>query len=229
MPDFQRWYREFLRTERNVEQVELAGPISQEDSRAWEQIKSFAPSVVVLAIGASTLYQNLWTASPKSILEFKKGVVAFVPSAPDKSEAVLLFEGGFFNNDSLYVVPHDDGYVVGGTITDILGAHRYRKNAWAVSELEKEGIRERAQIFLPPPIRENLRRARFWEESSSINWTAGVRPRLKGGPIIARSVLAEEKLEVPCLVHFGHGGSGFTFCQDTAKSLCDEIDDLAVV
>ena len=226
VPDFRRWYHEFLRTERNVEQVELTCPISQEDSRAWQQIKSFDPSVVVLAIGASTLYQNLWKASPKSILEFKKGVIAFVPSAPDQSEAVLLFEGGFFDTDSLYVVPHDDGYVIGGTISEVFGAHRYRKNAWTVSKLEKEGIRERARIFLPPTVKENLLHAGFWEDSNSIKWTAGVRPRLKGGPIIARSALAEEKLEVPCLVHFGHGGSGFTFCHDTAKSLCNEIRKL---
>ena len=209
-------------------------PLSQWPHDAIDQWRELLTSHhinrVVCCLGASTVYSRLHNEEslPNSRIAFRKGVVGRIPAKIVPEDAVILFEGGMFDRDSLYVVPHEDCFILGGTITP--ASTSFDAGDWTVSEDEKQGIIKRAESFLP-----NTDQARrLLEGLSALDstdvWIAGVRPKLQSvGPISfesaelshAFSSIAEQ--EVDGWVHFGHGGSGYTFCYDTASQLLKKM------
>ncbi len=201
--------------------------------QAWvDLLRQHDISQLVLCTGTGTHYFRLYDQDKleQTKIQFRKGVVARVAAQPGPEERVLVYEGGPFATNSLYVVPQDDGYVVGGTVHPT--EFDYAARDWEVLPAERAGILERAATYLPEPCQSKLAAAGFWEHRAdvAIDWRVGVRPYLEGlGPRVvpAESIAArlEKRLarKLSVYVHFGHGGSGFTFCQDTAAHVAQAL------
>lgn len=231
VPIFRKWYIDHLSERLNVD-LETIRPIrfgfqGTELEEITPLIRKYEISSVVLCLGASTVYQNLFnpaTLTPANIT-FRKGVVIRLDATPRDDEPVILFEGGMFDSQALYVVPHRDCYIVGGTIS--VASDAYTETDWKVNDEELAGILDRAETFLPKRCLNKLAKVGLLEATKS-DCRVGVRPMLNGkGPHtesnLHLSQLFSDAVHSPITVysHFGHGGSGFTFCHDTAR-ICEE-------
>lgn len=212
-------------------------PSSVENHARWlELFDHHGVQAVVLCTGAGAVYDRHCDDQllPPGRVAFKKGVVARVDAPADASvdaaERAVLFHGGLFDVEALCYVPHDSGYVVGGTVYP--AAAQNRPADWQVEDREKAGIRQRAATFLPDDCREKLAACGFWNNDPmpGVAWRAGVRPMLaNSGPIVAPARRLSRQWgealgrPLPTIVHFGHGGSGFTTCCDTAALAVDEV------
>ena len=237
---FRSWYKERILSRDNVESFEMSPIISRFEGVAGKQLERLIQQKsidgVVLCLGAATVYLDLYDVehlNPDAIA-FRKGVVGFVPAKPMVNEPVILFEGGLFDVDALYVVPHENGYIVGGTISP--AEEEYRSEDWQVSEGEISGIKARADFFLDADCKNRLSGAGFWNETAGVDWRVGVRPVLKDkGPYVAEAQSLSQKFtrssgtDVKFYTHFGHGGSGFTFCHDTAQMCVEKLRNDGVI
>jgi len=66
--------------------------------------------------------------------------------------------------------------------------------------------------------------------NEQITWMAGVRPKLRNGPIVVESDVLSDFISSPStpyktlvFLHYGHGGSGFTMCHDSAEQVVNEL------
>ena len=206
-----------------VKQVDCA--FSQASNKAWEQATQ-EQDILVWCMGAQTIETGITGPDypHEGAYQPKKGVVAHIPKMPKPDDPVVLFEGGRFDSHTLYMVPTVDNFVLGGTVfsVDINAGD----NAWTSTQDEIEGILSRAEIFLPGFYKEVVREYKERLESNPGMWRVGVRPMLSAGPIYRQS--PKKLLGKQSFLHYGHGGSGFTFCHFTAKKIVALIDNYLV-
>lgn len=239
---FCRWRLAELESRENIELLQdwptpLVGVVDDQHdadaNSAWTQLfEEQRIHAVVLCTGVGAVYDQHSDAErlPPGRVAFKKGVVARVQATVDPEERAVLFHGGMFDVEALCFVPHQSGYVVGGTVYP--AAAENRAVDWQVQEAEKAGIRERAAAFLPDDCREKLAASEFWADDPTpgVEWRAGVRPMLAdSGPMVAEAGQLSRQFglalgrPLPTIVHFGHGGSGFTTCDDTAVWAVEQV------
>lgn len=237
---FISWYRRSL-VEKGVRLVDhsipFVGPYCQVANREsalrdWRAlIKSESLDGLVICTGCGAIYGGAVSADHPTAGAFspRKGVIATISTKPAPEDRVILFEGGAFEREALYMVPQIERFVLGGTVYP--AGITLRDDDWTVTVEEKEGIMERAMCFLPSRYRAILRSA---VRSRAIEWRAGVRPVLANvGPVVEFSEVLTEfvasgSLRPPVYLHFGHGGSGFTLLQDTAIRLATLVEELGV-
>lgn len=234
---FRAWYLGELETRANVKvQRDWIYPLASDDSgerkqsgdQAWAKLISDEDiSTLVVCTGSGSSYFGMADTLrlPAGTITFKKGIVAHIPASPEPSERVLDYEGSFFESKTLYLVPHHKGYVLGGTVES--ASPTYHDADWQATDEEKNGVLERAEKFLPDSHKEKLAAAGLW--SKPMEWRVGVRPKLSSGPrfevapTLARQLGTRFGRPLSAFMHFGHGGSGFTFCQDTASKIVAQI------
>jgi glycine/D-amino acid oxidase-like deaminating enzyme len=174
---------------------------------------------LVFCMGTCTMNAGLPKDPFKNLDTFvpKKGIVAHIPLTPDSDEKILLFEGGVFETDTLYLVPAVNRFVLGGIVHTV--GHPVKDKDWSATSIEKTGVINRALTFLPQKYHAMIRNT-LGEPGAlktDATWRTGVRPMFINGPLIQR--FNEKLFGKTSYYCFGHGGSGFTFCYDSAEFL----------
>ena len=237
---FMNWYSKRLQNELHVNVIDVSFPFvgpnslkSHEWLEQWRKlIFDHQINHLVVCVGSNTVFGDLISPHYPSEDSFNplKGVVAHLEIRPTKQCSTILFEGGFFDTDTLYLVPLIDRYVLGGTVHSV--GRRDDESSWQVQEAEKKGIIERAQCFLPKKHKNLLQKSGLFDSpmNEQITWMAGVRPKLRNGPIVMESDVLSDFISSPkapdktlVFLHYGHGGSGFTMCHDSAEQVVNEL------
>lgn len=233
---FLPWYLNQL-VGRGLEVIDFALPV-RTTGDGYQQIESFVSqkeiSVLVYCTGMFGLHEERFRNGLRigDSLDPQKGVIAFLKEQPAEEDQILLYEGGPFDKDPLYWVPQVNRIALGGTVHSV--ALDFSEDSWEVSAREKLQILTRAFCFLPPSHKSILKRFGLNEdpnkclENENVTWVAGVRPLNNGGPIIKKSefltdICTTGSHRTDVYVCTGHGGSGFTLCQDSAKTVLDLI------
>jgi glycine/D-amino acid oxidase-like deaminating enzyme len=186
----------------------------------WNQLVSKQNvDELVFCMGIGTMSTGLPNDPFRNLDTFvpKKGIVAHIPVSPGSEEVIHLFEGGVFDTDTLYLVPAVDRFVLGGIVHTVGNPVKFAD--WAATSTEKIGVINRALTFLPPKYHEMIREhlGDPGALKSNANWRTGVRPMFINGPLIGK--FNKELFSKQSYYCFGHGGSGFTFCYDSADRL----------
>lgn len=233
---FRRWNIERLKRHSKVEVVTFKHPFEGGDLGTWspgaatewaEILRDADADRAVFCLGVSTVYRELSDegALNPDIITFRKGVVAKVRAEVMPDDQVVLFEGRVFDADPLYCIPNTHGFVLGATITP--AGHSFDPRDWRANDEEINAIRSRAEQLLPQGDQKQ-RLMSALENTDRVEWTTGVRPMLQGrGPVWSESrKLSTAIAELSgsgsrAYVHFGHGGSGYSFSRETAHRLAE--------
>jgi glycine/D-amino acid oxidase-like deaminating enzyme len=196
---------------------------SVESVNYWQQlINTAGVSTLVFCLGVETIAARFPLQSFRELNTFtpKKGIVAHVRHEPKAEDSIVLFEGGIFDTETLYLVPAVDRYILGGIVHTV--GKPLCADDWVPSSKEKQGVLARAMAFLPEKYHHLIESELGTPENLKPNseWRAGVRPVFAGGPLIGR--FKETLFDREALYCFGHGGSGFTFCFDSAETLLEK-------
>jgi glycine/D-amino acid oxidase-like deaminating enzyme len=227
---FLAWYRDYILQRPGVQLATapggMVGPSNVAGGAQWRTfLANHRIDRLVLCTGVGTFFGGV-VSQDGEYFSPRKGVVAHLPVRPQKDSPVLLYEGGFFDVDTLYMVPLEDRYLLGGTVHAV--SIDANPNSWEVTEGEKTAVLERARCFLPQRYQSLVPDV----HAPEIKWLAGVRPVLQNcGPLVGRSQILTQFLTSPAqelevFLNCGHGGSGFTFFQDTAAEVMDQIEGL---
>lgn len=233
---FINWYYNRLINDRGVNSLHAThpfvgpnSPIAPASRQYWTRlIKENGIDHLIVCAGTSAVLSKLVSQDYPETDSFRplKGVVAHIGIKPSSNCNIVLFEGGFFDTDTLYLVPLVDRYVLGGTVHAV--GIEDREDNWLVTSDEKRAIIERAQCFLPRKYIKVLESAGLMGDplNDSIKWVAGVRPKLINGPVAMESEVLSKFISSPVndhgplvFLHYGHGGSGFTMCHDSADQM----------
>ncbi len=240
---FVPWYRRLVTKSQNVSTFEAAHPMLGPRSshpcveacrNYWRDLLSeHRIEHVVVCTGSGTVFNGLVSPNSPQNESFQpmKGVVAHLKIRPKRIAPVVLFEGGVFDRDTLYVVPLVSRYLLGGTVHPV--SQTDSDSSWQVKDGEKRDVVDRAMCFLPSCYRRVIEKSGLASNplSSEIEWRVGVRPMLGNhGPVVQFSPELTEYFspsnhpsKTDVYVHYGHGGSGFTFCHDTAARVVEAI------
>ncbi len=227
------WYLNMLRTDLGIKYTEVSHPfvgtarlptpsIAECQSKWRELLHDHQIDYLVICTGIGTYFGEIVQKADNFIP--KKGVVAHLPIIPPENLPVILFEGAFFDNDTLYMVPLVQRLLLGGTVHTV--TQDYCDGSWEVTAAEKDAILARAKQFLPREYKRLLTPTAI----DQLQWQAGVRPMISNsGPICRHShtlsAFYQSNDKPQIYLNFGHGGSGFTFCHDTAQLILEQIEN----
>jgi glycine/D-amino acid oxidase-like deaminating enzyme len=190
----------------------------------WSDLfRKHGVSKIVFCLGAETIAAKFPLESFGNLNSFspKKGIVAHIHQVPVKEDRVILFEGGIFDTETLYLVPAVDRFVLGGIVHTV--GKPLTESDWTALPSEKQDVLSRAMTFLPKKYQDLITKELGTPTHLNVkaDWRAGVRPVFAGGPLIGK--FNEKLLGCPAFYCFGHGGSGFTFCYDSANTLLEDL------